>query len=83
MIQNDDIVSLLPGVLCRVLGMDEKIQVKVVNNMTKWIIYGICNKEFFDVRKCEFAYTEEEKIDIINIMTDSGKYDLIQVDKEE
>lgn len=49
--------------------------------MKKYTIYGINNTEFYDVRRCDFAYTEQERDEIVADF--EKEFPLVQVDEEE
>lgn len=44
--------------------------------MKKYEIYGIDNSQFYDVRTCEFAYSEDEKNEIVKAL--EKKFPLVQ-----
>lgn len=49
--------------------------------MKKFTIYGINNTDFYDVRDCDFAYSEEEKNEIVAAF--EKKFPHVEVEEEE
>ena len=46
----------------------------------RWLIYGIENSNYYDVRCCEVAFTASEKKDIIKALR--KEFPLVEVDRE-